>query len=92
MGGGGGSRPRSTPAWRSIYVLTTSTPPGGGDPVSKPEAVRVRLGITDSSFTEVLDGLKEGDPVITAVKLPAAQAAAPAPAGQSPFGGPGRMR
>lgn len=91
-GGGSGSRPPSAPAWRNIYVLTTRTPPGGGDPVSKPEAVRVRLGITDSSYTEVLEGLKEGDMVITGVKLPAAQAATAPPAGQSPFGGPGRMR
>ena len=91
-GGGNGSRPRSAPAWRNLYVLATNTPAGGGDPVLVPESVRVRLGITDSSYTEVLDGLKEGDTVITGVKLPAAQAAAPAPAGQSPFGGPGRMR
>jgi hypothetical protein len=91
-GGGNGSRPRSAPAWRNIYLLTTNTPPGGGDPVPMPESVRVRLGITDSSYTEVLEGLKEGAPVITAVKLPASQAAAPAPAGQSPFGGPGRFR
>jgi HlyD family secretion protein len=92
MGGGGGSRPRPGPVWRNIYILTTTTPPGGGEPVSKPEPVRVRLGITDNSYTEVLDGLKEGDLVITGVKLPAAQAAAAAPAGQSPFGGPPRMR
>jgi len=68
------SRPRSAPASRSIYVLTTKSPPGGGDPVPMPEPVKVKLGITDSSFTEVLEGLKEGDPVITAVKQPAAQA------------------
>jgi HlyD family secretion protein len=92
MGGGAGSRPRSAPAWRNIYVLTTNTPPGGGDPVLMPRPVRVRTGITDGSYTEITDGLQEGDPVITAVKLPAAQAAAPAPAGQSPFGGPPRMR
>jgi HlyD family secretion protein len=91
-GGGSGSRPRSTPTWRNIYLLTTNAPTAGGDPVPMPEAVRVRLGVTDSSYTEVLEGLKEGDPVITAVKLPSAQAAAPAPAGQSPFGGPGRFR
>ena len=69
------SRPRSATAWRTIYVLVTKTPPGGGEPVPMPEAVRVRLGITDSSYTEVLEGLKEGDPVITAVKLPAGQSA-----------------
>jgi HlyD family secretion protein len=91
-GGGASSRPRSAAAWRNIYVLTNSIPSEGGDPVPKPEAVRVRLGITDNSSTEVLEGLKEGDPVITAVKLPVTQAPTPAPAGQSPFGGPGRMR
>ena len=32
-GGGGGSRPRSAPAWRTLYVLTTNTPPGGGEPM-----------------------------------------------------------
>jgi len=92
VGGGAGSRPRSAPAWRNIYVLTTNTPPGGGDPVLMPRPVRVRTGITDGSYTEITDGLQEGDTVITSVKLPAAQAAVQAPAGQSPFGGPPRMR
>jgi HlyD family secretion protein len=87
-GGGSGGRNRSSPAWRNLYVLTTNTPPGGGDPVVAPDPIRVRLGITDGSYTEVLEGLKEGDPVITSVKLPAAQAAAAPPAGTSPFGGP----
>jgi HlyD family secretion protein len=86
--GGSGSRARSAPAWRTLYVLSTNTPPGSSEPVVAPEPVRVRLGITDSSYTEVLDGLKEGDPVITAVKLSSAQGAAQAPAGTSPFGGP----
>jgi HlyD family secretion protein len=92
-GGGTASRPRSAPAWRSVYILTTNTPAGGGDPVIKAEAVRVRVGIADTStsYTEVIEGLKEGDSVVTAVRLSAAQAA-PAPAGQSPFGGPGRFR
>ena len=42
MGGGAGSRPRSAPAWRTIYVLATNTPPGGSDPVVMPRAVRVK--------------------------------------------------
>ena len=92
MGGAAGSRPRSAPAWRNIYIMSTNTPPGGGDPVLMPQSVRVKTGITDGSYTEIADGLQEGDPVITAVKLPAVQATAPAPAGQSPFGGPPRMR
>ena len=29
-----GSRPRSAPAWRTIYVLATNTPPDSGDPWS----------------------------------------------------------
>jgi HlyD family secretion protein len=91
-GGGAGSRPRSASSWRTLYVLAANPPPGGGDPVPKPEAVRVRLGITDSSYTEVLEGLKEGDPIITAVRLPSAQAATAAPGGTSPFGGPPRFR
>jgi HlyD family secretion protein len=50
--------------------------------------VRIKTGISDGSFTEVTDGLKEGDTVVTAVKLPQVEVAAP-PGGQSPFGGGG---
>ena len=94
MGGGGGSRPGSAPAWRTVYILSTNAPPGGGDPLPTPQAVRVRTGITDSttSYTEITEGLKEGDVIISSVKLPLSQAATPPPAGQSPFGGPPRMR
>jgi hypothetical protein len=73
--------------------MGTSTPPGGGDPLPTPQAVRVRTGIMDSStsYVEVTEGLKEGDQIISSVKMPLAQVAA-APAGTSPFGGPPRMR
>lgn len=91
-GGGATARPRPAPAWRTLYVLTTNTPPGGGDPIPMPKSVRVKTGITDGSSTEITEGLQEGDAVITSVRLPASQSAAPAPAGQSPFGGPGRFR
>jgi multidrug efflux pump subunit AcrA (membrane-fusion protein) len=57
-----------------------------------PRAVRVKTGITDGSYTEITDGLQEGESVITAVKLPSAQAATTAPGGTSPFGGPPRFR
>jgi HlyD family secretion protein len=92
MGGGGSSRPRSSPAWRTIYVLTTNTPAGGDDPLPTPQPARVRTGITDGTYTEIIEGLKEGDLVITAVKLPQSPAAQQAPAGASPFGGPPRFR
>jgi len=91
-GNGNGSRPSSAPAWRTLYVLTTNTPPGADEAIPTPEPVRVKLGITDSSYTEILAGLKEGDPVITSVKLPSAGDANSGLSGQSPFGGPPRFR
>jgi HlyD family secretion protein len=87
-GGGGDTRPRpSAPAWRTVYLMVTNTPPGGGEPVATPVATRVRTGISDGSSTEITDGLKEGDVLVTAVK--SSQTAAPAQAAASPFGGAG---
>jgi HlyD family secretion protein len=52
-----------------IYVLS-------GDAANpKLEATQVRTGITDGLFTEVVSGLKEGNPVITSVVYPGAEAA-----------------
>jgi HlyD family secretion protein len=82
-GGGSGSR-GSQPASRTIYLLTTNAP--SGEPT--PKAVRVKTGISDGAYTEISDGLKEGDAVITAIKLPQSQAATSS-AGASPFGGGG---
>jgi HlyD family secretion protein len=90
-GGGSGSR-GSQPSSRTVYVLAPATPPGGGNPAPAPQAVRVRTGISDGTYTEITDGLKEGDHVIIAVKLPLSQTAAPAPGGTSPFGGGGGGR
>jgi HlyD family secretion protein len=92
QGGGNSSRTRSAPAWRTLYVLATNTPPDGGEPVVAPKAVRVRTGITDGSYTEVSDGLQEGDSVILTVRAASTQSAAAAPSGTSPFGGPPRFR
>jgi len=84
-GGGGGSGSRSSqPASRTVYVLATNAP--SGEPI--PQAVRVRTGISDGAYTEISDGLKEGDVIITAVKFQQSQVATP-PAGASPFGGGG---
>jgi HlyD family secretion protein len=63
----------------------------------KIEPVSVRLGISDGFYTEVLQGLAEGDTVLTGVIMPGA-APTPAPGGaQNPFsssrgsfGGPSR--
>ncbi len=56
--------------------------------------VTIKTGISDGSFTEVLEGLKEGDSIVIGVNLPAASASARPPTGASPFGGPfgGGMR
>ena len=87
--GGAAARPRSTqPASRNIYLLGTNAPSGGGESSPVPQPVRVKTGISDGAFTEITDGLTEGDVVITAIKLPQTQAAAPT-GGASPFGGGG---
>jgi len=65
---------------RTVFVI----PPGGG----KPKPVSIKLGIDDLAFTEVTDGLKEGDVVVTAVEFPSKSASAPA--SSNPFGGPPR--
>lgn len=84
-GGGGFAGGRGAqPASRTIYILAAGK--NSGDPI--PQAVRVRTGISDGTYTEVTDGLKEGDTIIIGVKLPQATIAAP-PGGASPFGGGG---
>jgi HlyD family secretion protein len=50
-------------------------------------AVQVKTGITDGIVTEVLDGLKEGDRIVTGIAY--ANSAATA-TGSNPFGGGGR--
>ena len=68
--------------------MATNAPSGASDRETVPQPLRVKTGISDGAFTEITDGLKEGDTVITAVKVTQTQATA-APAGQSPFGGGG---
>jgi HlyD family secretion protein len=83
-GGAGGTVARAQ-ASRTIYILA----PGkdSADPVL--QAVRVKTGISDGTYTEITDGLKEGDTVIIGVKLPQSSAASAASGGASPFGGGG---
>jgi len=59
---------------RNVYIL---------DAAGKPQPVPIKTGITDGIFTEILDGLKEGDKVVTGSTGARANAAAPA----SPFSG-----
>jgi HlyD family secretion protein len=55
---------------------------------AKVTAVTARFGITDGVSTEIIDGLAEGDSIVTSV-ISAAEAE-PAGAAANPFGGPGR--
>ncbi|MBE2212568.1 MAG: efflux RND transporter periplasmic adaptor subunit [Opitutaceae bacterium] len=88
-GEGGGRRERSgssaatpTIVTRTLYKLIED------GPKPKIEAVTVKLGITDGSVTEVLEGLQEKDVVVTSFTVPgAAASASTAPTGSSPFGG-----
>ena len=89
MGGSGGPRPsiqNEGPAIRTVYILDSekSTP---GKPVLK--AVSVKTGVSDSSNTEISEGLKEGDVVVVGT-IGTATAASTAPANPFAFGGGGR--
>jgi hypothetical protein len=78
-----GGREAAT-ARRTAYL------PEGTNTVAKvthgARAVSVLTGAADNSFTEVLEGLKEGDRVITGSTAPPETAATRMP-GASPFGG-----
>jgi hypothetical protein len=79
--GGGDRGGDNTPVTRTLYLLAEA-----GTKTAHPEAATVKLGISDGAATEVLDGLKEGDLVITSAVLPGAKAGTPA---SNPFGGGG---
>ena len=74
---GSGGRERRT-SERTVYVLSGS----------QPNPVQIKTGISDGVVTEVVEGLKEGDRVVTAEMTSTAAASSP-PA--NPFGGPRRF-
>jgi HlyD family secretion protein len=76
-GRGGGANRAERLAERTVYVLRGS----------KPDLVSIKTGISDGVATEVLEGLKEGDAVVTGVQETGA-GATPPPA--NPFGAGGR--
>ena len=63
---------------RTVYRLP------GGNKAAAPEAVTVKVGITDGLASEIADGLKEGDVIITSVTVTSAKPGAPA---SNPFSG-----
>lgn len=91
MGGGGGGRPPGGGRpelrfQRTVYVLPADalkTP--DGTMLGKPAPVQVKTGISDGTFTEIVEGLKEGDLVVSGQVLTGADAAKAPTA--NPFGG-----
>jgi HlyD family secretion protein len=91
-GGGGGARGGgsfgargSQPSSRTVYVLAAD----GNSGKPTPQPVTVKTGISDGTYTEIIDdSLKEGDTIIIGVILPQTATAA-APGGVNPFGGGG---
>jgi HlyD family secretion protein len=81
--GGSERRPMQT-----MYVLPEGSTPEAASGV-KLKPIKVRLGITDGIFTEVIEGLAENDVVVTGAAT-ASNSGAPAAGGQNPFGS--RMR
>jgi len=75
--GGGRSRPEHQPM-RTVYVMADKNDP------TKLKPVQVKVGISDGVYTEVLDGLNEGDQVVTGLSQPDSALGAPP---SNPFGG-----
>ena len=96
LGGTGGAARNSEPEGpraQTVYLVEKEKTVAGGErPVLR--AVTVKLGISDGTATEVIEGLQAGDVVATGT-VTTQLAAAPggsSPFGGSPFGGPPRMR
>lgn len=87
-GGSGGSSGgfNNTIVTRDLYRLLGEP----NTPDAKIEKVSVRLGISDGFYTEVLDGLKEGDTMLKGITLPGAapvMAGPPQGGSSNPFSG-----
>jgi len=89
QGGGGSGRQRPEgPVTRTVYIFDKLDPK---DDEQKLKAITIKTGLSDGNFTEVLDGLKEGDVVVTGIvsTTPNPLLANQQQGGRSPFGGGG---
>ena len=84
FGGARGERSGGAVTTRTLYRLT-----GSDANSAKVEPINVKLGITDGIYTAVLDGLNEGDMLVTSVTLPGASSAAAGRPASNPFAGGG---
>lgn len=89
FGGGGGERRRAESETRTsgtVYVLEKEALPIGSErPLLKP--VTVKLGISDGTSIEILEGLNEGDVVVIGASSSATAASTATRNPFSPFGG-----
>lgn len=76
---GGGKHPRGDRTSRTVYVVATGP---DGKEIAKP--VQIKTGINDGIFTQVTDGLKEGDEVIVGINFSTGNASS---SSSNPFGG-----
>jgi HlyD family secretion protein len=88
QGGGGpgqgkSGRPHVERVSHTVYVLAKG--PDGKEAIPKP--VQIRTGINDGVFTQLVDGLKEGDEVIVGLNVTSGSERS---AGSNPFSGGGR--
>ncbi|MEI6862496.1 MAG: efflux RND transporter periplasmic adaptor subunit [Verrucomicrobiota bacterium] len=94
-GGRGGGRGTGGAGGGETQIVTRTVFKSVGTlEVPRVERLTVRLGITDGVNTEVIDGVNEGDAIVSSVNLPGAPVAAPQAGGNNPFqgrggGGPG---
>ena len=82
--GTGGGRPKPEKLSHTVYMLAKSA--DGREESLKP--VQIKTGINDGIFTQLIDGLNEGDEVVVGQNITAGMAQ---PGGsQNPFSGGGR--
>ena len=80
---------RSSANGEPVYTTRTVYRLPGGTKAASPEAVSVKVGITDGLVSEIAEGVAEGDVLITSVTVPGAKPGA-APAA-NPFAGQRRF-
>ncbi|MDB6020504.1 MAG: Efflux transporter, family, subunit [Pedosphaera sp.] len=82
--GGNGGRAKGEKASHAVYMLTKG--PDGKEDVLKP--VQIKTGINDGVFTQLVEGLNEGDEVVIGQTI--ATGSAQAGGNSNPFSGGGR--
>ena len=78
-----GARPRVERNLRTIYVLPPEEAIKSREEM-KPKPVQIKVGISDGIATEVIEGLNDGDRVVTGILLPSGGQNSPS---ANPFGG-----